>query len=751
MTSVQIQTWIAGWALFGIALTAQAQQLSGSEPTADADTRLQEITVTATRREGRVQDVPVAVTAMDGDSLRNLGITSSEDLQYVAPGLQTQGGFSNTSPQWNIRGVGSNGFFANDVGGVGIYLDDVFLNSNVGQGFQLFDTERVEVLRGPQGTLFGANTTGGAIQFISRRPSGETGASASVTLGNYSTRMFEAAGEVALSESTALRVAVLTNENDGYFRNLTTGVRDGVTDIRSYRATLTHRFTDAADATIRVWGGDSTGDELVNFQQGTFDRANPAAGVVCAQASIDAELCVDRTGYSESQKYSDFYDHEAETPATSDVRSRGASATLAWKFDSVDLTSITAWYQASRTMIDDIDGSADVFSSEQWNSSSDQYTQELRLSSSSSPSSLQWVGGVFLMREDAADSYLFNFIPDGLWRVYDSEASSASIFGQLDYSFTPALSLTAGARYSYDKREFSNFRADLLDQSNYQPGVFLTRQQMLDLVVAPLLVPTAVEDNWSAVSGRLSLNWRLSSDVLAYFSAARGYRAGNFNGGAFSLGELTAVDPEYATTGEIGFKSEFLDGRARLNVAAFFSDYSDLQVVTFSGRQTILGNAADATIKGGELEFSYKPIRELLVSFNASFLRAKYDTFLSAKGDFSGNELENSPHRSFQTIGSYDVPIAGDKRLRLQLDAAYKGEVFQDFSNKLASIQDGYWLLGARVGYGSADDRYEISVWGRNLTDTEYRRNWFDVGSAGFNGINKGTPRTYGVTFSIRL
>jgi iron complex outermembrane receptor protein len=391
-----------------------------------------------------------------------------------------------------------------------------------------------------------------------------------------------------------------------------------------------------------------------------------------------------------------------------------------------------------------------VFSSEQWDSESDQYTQEVRLSSRSG-SSLQWVGGVFVMREDMQDSYLFNVMPDGFWRDYESETSSESVFGQLDYAFTEAVSATAGVRYSQEKREFSNYRADVIDQSNYRPGVFLTREQLLDQATASLLAPTARSDDWSALSGRLSLNWRLTPDVLAYASAARGFRAGNFNGGAFSLSELTTVDPEYATTAELGVKSEFLDGRARLNVAAFHSDYSDLQVVTTRDGVTNLSNAADATIKGGEIEFSIKPTPALLLNANAAFLKANYDTFISSRGDFSGNELENSPRRSFQLFGLYDVELAANRRLRFQLDGAYKGEVFQDFSNKPASIQEGYWLIGARIGYGPHDDSYEISLWGRNLGDTEYRRNWFDVAGLGFNGINKGTPRTYGITFSIRL
>jgi iron complex outermembrane receptor protein len=166
---------------------------------------------------------------------------------------------------------------------------------------------------------------------------------------------------------------------------------------------------------------------------------------------------------------------------------------------------------------------------------------------------------------------------------------------------------------------------------------------------------------------------------------------------------------------------------------------------------TNLSNAADATIKGGEIEFSIKPTPALLLNANAAFLKANYDTFISSRGDFSGNELENSPRRSFQLFGLYDVELAANRRLRFQLDGAYKGEVFQDFSNKPASIQEGYWLIGARIGYGPHDDSYEISLWGRNLGDTEYRRNWFDVAGLGFNGINKGTPRTYGITFSIRL
>ena len=741
-----------------IAGRAIAQQgYSSDDPATDEVSALEEIIVTATRRDEGIQEVPISISAFQGSYIKSMGITNSRSLESLTPGLQVQGGFSNSSPQWNIRGIGSNGFDISDVGGVGVYVDDIYLNSNVGQGFSFYDTERVEVLRGPQGTLFGANTTGGAIQFVSRLPSGEFGADASLTVGTFGQRKIEGAFEFPITDKLAVRTAYFSDENDGVAYNAFLREDAAKTDTTAWRITAKYEATEDLEIVFRVWHSSDTGNELVTFNQGTFvpgtagSPGNFVAGTLCSQAAQAAFQCVDGFGYSQQATYSDYHTYEGDQRDTSDITSDAGVLKIIWDVADMTVTSISAFKTGSRFLLTNIDGSREAFFTEEYDSTVDQYTQELRFASAGY-GRLDWVGGLFYLFEEGYDSYVFTFPPDGVWREYDLERTNLSVFAEGDYDITDELSLTGGVRYSTDEIEAIDYFSNAFTYTGgFVPNVATSESFMRANQTSVSISDFTQGSDSDAVTGRVILRYQLSEDVSTYGSFSRGYRAGSFNGVAFSASALTFVDPEYVDAFEVGVKSEFWDGRARLNFSAFHNDYTDLQVTTLVSLNFQLANAGSAVSQGLDMELELQPTDQLFGRFGLSVLDAEYEEFISTVGDLSGAELENAPDLTFNGLIRYDIPVSEGYLVTLQTDFSYKGEHFQDFSNHKASIQDGYWLVNASINFGPEDGRFGINAWVKNLTDEEYRVNWFNVETSGFNGLNLGDPLTSGVTFSLRI
>ncbi len=748
---------IIGSGVAVVSLLAMTNQVTAEQESGAYSSVLEEITVTATRREKGIQDVPISISAFQGRYIESMGITNSRSLESLTPGLQVQGGFSNSSPQWNIRGIGSNGFDISDVGGVGVYVDDVYLNSNVGQGFSFYDTERVEVLRGPQGTLFGANTTGGAIQFVSKRPSGEFGANGSLTIGKFGQRKIEGAFEFPVSDKLAVRAAYFSDENDGVAYNAFLQEDAAKTDTSAWRVTAVYEPAENLEVVFRAWHSNDTGNELVTYNQGTFvpgtagSPGNFVAGTLCSQAAQAAFQCVDGFGYSQQAAYSGYHTYEGDQRDTSDISSDAAVLRVVWDVADVTITSVSAYKSGSRFLLTNIDASREAFFTEEYDSDVDQYTQEFRVASAGD-GDFDWVGGVFYLFEEGHDSYVFTFPPDGIWREYDLERTNLSIFAEGDYHITDKLSLTGGLRYSTDEIDaIDYFSNSYTYPDGFVPNVRTTEEFMRANQTGVSISNFTQGSDSTAVTGRAIIRYQFAEDMSTYSSFSRGYRAGSFNGVAFSSSALTFVDPEYVDAFEVGVKSEFWDGRARLNVSAFHNDYTDLQVTTLVSLDFQLTNAGSATSQGMDIELELQPTDRLFSRFGLSFLDAEYEEFISTVGDLAGAELENAPSVTFNGLVRYEIPVAGGNLITLQTDFSYKGEHYQDFSNHRASIQDGYWLANASINFGPEDARYGIKAWVKNLTDEEYRVNWFNVETSGFNGLNLGDPLTAGVTFSFAI
>lgn len=730
---------------------AAENAVNSEDGTAKETTGLEEVIVTATRRQEDLQSIPVAVTAFTGETLEELGVWEAPDLAKYTPSLNVQGPYRAVKPQFSLRGVVNNGVNANTVSAVGIYVDQVYLNSPVSQGVTLFDLERVEILRGPQGTLYGANTTGGAINFISRKP--EVGAASNGYLeaeyGNYDTWRIDAAMGIPIGDAVAVRVAYTHRESDGYRENTFTNHDQAFYETDAIRGQLAWEISDDVDVLFAAYYAQTDSD-IAYEQQGARD---PTTFALCSNADILANRCVDYFGYSDANQNNGFYEAQSAINPADHVDVLGLSMNIHWDIGEIGVTSITAFNNNEYNSFDDLSMSPFDNAILQYESSGEQWTQEIRLSSDSGDR-FSWILGYFFLTEDS-DEYevvhglsLVPFFGEraAAFKTYNLDVDSNALFGDVSYRLTDRTTLRGGLRWTKEKKELDFFSAFSLT-----PGISLSRVP-LDFAMANLLFPAydlTNEESWSELTGQASIEYAFNDDVMVYARYARGFRGGNFD--ATSLGSGSTVDPEYVDSYEVGMKSEWLDHKLRLNVAAYYSDYTDQQVTTIIPPVVVLANAAESTIKGMEIEIQAAPTPAWMLSAGLSFMNAEFDEFIDPSGiDRAGNELENTPATTFFGIIRYEKELENLGTIAAQFDASFKGDFYFDFSNSPMSRQDSYWLANVRITYTSPTERYSISAWCRNLGDEKYYVNWFD--GSGFTGSNMyttGEPRTYGVTAGL--
>jgi len=703
---------ITGAALaIGAASLPQIAFAQQQAETASSDEASGEIIVTAQRREQNLQDVPVAVTALTGSKIADLGIKSSSDIATVVPNLEIglPGGEGN-QPLIYIRGVGLADTNSNNSGPNGVYVDEVYISSPGAQTFQLFDLDRVEVLKGPQGTLYGRNATGGAINFITAKPGKDFEAQASLSYASFNTVRGEAAIGGPLSDSVRFRLSGTGTTSDGYVHNLLTGRRENGQGSFALRGQLAIDLSDDVDLLVNVHGGK------VNVrapQYRSLGLLDPASGFTtpCAIDAILANQCGNALGYvSPSGFYDGYYDRSDKL----NVENWGASARLTWKLGAVTLTSITAYDYNNKLHREDTDASPLAILAIDYGVRSDTVTQELRLSGSGDR--INWVfGGYYLSdvlkQNQTADLFgeLRFLTPGGgadtsgattggapvlFARTLNRQTTeAAAVFGQIEYRLAPSLRATLGGRYNYERKHFlaaSQFEEAVIDGTPVPGGI----------------LPLYAFDNrksFENVSFKVGLDYDLAKDVMAYASVSTGFKSGGFNGGflSFDPGEAAVqaqpFGEETLTAYEVGLKSRLFDRRLRFNAAAFLYDYKDLQLYTLINTGviplTLLDNAANARIYGAEFEMVARPVDRLDVTLNLGLLHTEIRNFVSAGTDYSGNRLALSPTVSFSGQANYEVPVSSGISLAFQPSLSYRSSQFFSADNSPLLRQEGYWLL----------------------------------------------------------
>jgi iron complex outermembrane receptor protein len=712
------------------------------------DAALEEIVVTAQRRQENLQDVPIAISAMTGQMLEDAGVRDPRDLQAYVPSLQFQSGTAATTTIIFLRGVGIGDFNSNTTGAVGVYVDDVFLGANAGKLFNVFDGEGVEVLRGPQGTLYGRNTTGGAIKFASRKPTNELSTDLSVLYGRYNeVRLEGGIGGPIVDDKLKIRVSGLYDKRDGWMHNRVTGHDLNDVDLWAARAIIDFTPTDSLLLRLSLHSGQNNGGAR------QFQHRGQGVGFDGSPMFDENGVPLDGMGYADTDHNVNAGDFNIE--GKEKVKVSGGSLLGEFKLDGVTLTSITAYEKVDRNTLEDTDASPNDVLTAVYIDKPEQWSEELR-AQSNGDGRLNWIAGAFFFDDDLETDSSFDvlrslrpyfqsdenptgFSPEnsvGLLRYpYTQKTRSWALFGQTDYALTDAWNLTAGLRYTEDKIDFKY--AAFFDEAGV--GTFP-------------VVSTDDSSKFTNTSGRLALSYKVSDDTLLYGSISSGYNSGGYPGGSAQYDfQLEPFDSEKLYAYEVGAKTELLDRRVRLNAAAFYYDYKDLQVFIYdtSGAIPVMRklNAGSARIYGLEAELTVKPTAQLDAFVSISMLDSEYQNFVDGLGnDFSGNTLINAPEFSMSAGLTWTQPLGDAGSLQATAAGSYQSKVYLTPDNSKAYSQDPVTLLNARLAWTPPGGGFEVALWGKNLTDERWVN--FMAPIITMDQLNYNDPETYGIEFS---
>ncbi|WP_339672643.1 TonB-dependent receptor [Dasania marina] len=736
---------------------------------------LEEIIVTAQKKDETIQDVSVSVTAFSGTALKELNMTNSIDIAAQTPGLNigTPVGEGN-NPSISLRGVGLNDFNDNNEGPIAIYRDNIYQAAMPGLTFQLFDLQRVEVLRGPQGTLYGRNATGGLVHFISNAPTEEFSGYADVTLAEYNQVKLEGALSGPITDSISARLSVATNDHDGYVKNRI-GPDANEANSEAYRLQVKFQINDELSALVNVHGG-KTKTLAPQYQHEATDDGTGTAGVT------------DLYGYSDTD--GDPWAGDYNRKGILDIDSRGASLTVDWYGEDYEFASITAIEDVEKFHQEDTDMGPYSGIEPNFGSENEQFSQEFRLNSSQD--GYEWLVGAFYF-ENEVDGDLslgvshFGPVVDGItgapagtfgtdlvkffdYKInYLQKTESAGLFGQLDYDLNDEWLVTVGLRYTQEERSM-----DYQNRTDGDPSAVLNSclipagdvcgfgfgssfpgtNTFMDFTDSNPVVAAGDlnELDVDNVSGKIGLDYRPSHDLLVFFNIAQGFKSGGFNGGFLDftdgVSELDIpFDEELLTSYEVGFKSTMADGDLRLNGTAFYYDYKNYQALTFAGLSQFINNS-DATVKGLELEMVWMPSESWDISLGMSALDTEVDeVIVRGVGSVTGSEMVQAPGFTANGLVRYQAT----DQLSLQVDFSHQADQYFDLSNSDLAKEDSYTVFNARVGY-EVNENLTLSAFVKNLTNEEYRVYTFDfTGPAGFNQQFFAPPRWAGVTASYNF
>jgi iron complex outermembrane receptor protein len=753
----------AGLAAFAAPLAAQDSVATPAGEATAAEAGEGEILVTARRREERLVDVPGAVTAFGQDDLQRLQAVDLSGLQAAAPNVNiVQGRGSAASANIFIRGLGQPDALQTFDPAVGIYVDGVYLSRIQGALLGLFDVERIEVLRGPQGTLYGKNTTGGAISIVSRKPDlDEVKAAGSALYGSYDQILLNGyATAPIVTDRLALSLAGQWDKRDGL-----------VTDPRTGR-----RYNDRDSLTMRGIVRAQPADRFEVLVSGDYNRQRNALTLGYPTAPLRQTNFL--TGVRElvpAEPYGE-YDFRASTSFRGDEGQEldhwGVNLTANWQLtDALTLTSITSWRKLDPDLFVDIDASeaelGDVFVGIDQR----QFSQEVQLKWDTDRFS--GVFGLFYLNESIAsqqqafadDLFGFGALPITFLRTIADEQSTKSYaaFGQATYDLTDQLSVTGGLRYTHEERTYDRFTttASSLPALN---GISFSFPGSLP---APLNTDNRAEfDAWTP---SLTISLKTSDTSQIYATASRGFKSGGFNGRANSLADLTQVvngvpqlvttfEPETVWTYEGGAKGSFLDGRVYLAASLFYSDFRNFQARVGGGAVAVFPvlNAGQLSIWGAELEAVIKPTGAWTIRSGFGYLNAQYDEFNDGRRApaFSCNptgqqitcEPAFAPPISFNVASDYRVDLGNVGTLTLGADARFVDRHFLSVDNRAGLVEDGYWLANAFVRFDDPSQTWYVQGGVKNLFDELYRTDGQEFSSVGnIQTVYFGDPRTWNV------
>ena len=731
---------------------------------------LEEVIVTAQKREQSLQEVGIAVTAFTGDQLKELGVVNSTDVAAMTPGLNyTIPNAESSQINFFLRGVGLNDFADANENPVAVYVDEIYRPAMGGLSFQLFDVDRVEVLRGPQGSLFGRNTTGGLVHYITRRPTQELDGYLDVAGGSFNEVKLEGAIGGGLGDSAAGRLSVARHKHDGYTENRA-GPDYNETDAIAVRGQLAFTPADGFDALINAYYSDNDAAVGAWQHQATKFDANgdsvplgPGEQTITVDCNADgmsgaADMRpvpgADCFGYRDpdDDPHAGDYDREGRVA----VETAGAALTLNWSLnDNVTLTSITGLQNVDRLQSEDTEAGPFPLVMPTFRAETETFTQEVRVAGESER--FRWLAGLYYFDNKVDGHYsldLLNLDFLNFEAYFTQNTQSIALFGQVEFDLNADWTLILGMRGGWEEKK--------MDYLNEDTSGFLTNVIGLPSSVAFDFDADSVGDlakhDTGSFSGKLEIDWRPREGLLTYGSISRGVKSPGFNVGfldsnlifASNTAETIPYDEETLTSYEAGFKSSFAGGRARLNGSAFYYDYSDFQTFRFELLNQVIFNA-DAEMLGAELELQASPAQGWDFILGLAVLDPEAKGIPSPLGGAFDRTLVAAPKLSATALVRYEWPALGGK-LAVQAWGSYQSSVYYDIQNVSVSKQDGYGLGNLRLSYSDAAERWEVAAFVHNITDKEYLSYTFDfTGTFGFNQQAYGKPRWAGVSFRYNI
>ncbi|ROH86434.1 TonB-dependent receptor [Stagnimonas aquatica] len=758
--------WLSLSAVSALCGPAQAQAPNQSAPESGS-TVLETVTVTAQKREEKLQEVPIAITAMNKAQLQARGIDNVADLSALAPGLQVSRSPSNDSiSQIAIRGNSEINPAIYWDPAVGIYIDGVYLGKSQGTVFDVVDLQRVEVLRGPQGTLYGRNTIGGAINLVTRPPTGEWGGEVSTDVGNYGAWVRKASVDLPAFGIAKLSFAARSEQRDGWVETQAGSSVSEMNDRHSngFRFAADIDFSKDFQAALRY-------DRSAINQNGTFSqlyRLRPT-GAFSPLAPGGSLLFGLLSPFASTERQETA---AVNGPQYQKVIVKGGSATLSYKLGTNDtLKSISAYRQLVNNDGGDYDGSPLAIAQTERLTNFDQASQELQWVGRRG--ALNYVGGLYYYRDDGDTNNPQSYFSGNA--NYDSRygtrTNARAVYGQLDYQVLDPLSLSAGLRYTSEKKGLTR----TFGVAGAAPAPFF------------YFIPegTAAEKTFDAFTPTVSASWKFNEQLSTYIRYAEGFKSGGFNGEfsdttlspAQNVAETqTPFKPEKLKSLELGAKSSFAGGRAQLNGAIFHNKLDDYQVSVFTASgaaASVIRNAGKATIEGLELEAVVQPIKALRLQANYAWLHGKYDEFIDLDPNLGveTNQADNralvhAPQSTFNLVADAQLARLSFGELRALVDYAYTSAYYTypyqiAATNTAAPVAgdtkvSAHGLLNARLALGKLKlgktASGELALWVRNALDEDEPVNFIDFGP-GFGSLTPSyflDPRTFGATATLR-
>jgi len=680
---------------------------------------LEEIVVTAARRETVLQDTPIAVSAFDENEIRRRQSFNVVDVANNVPNLVANNNIGqSTATTVFLRGVGTTESIVTVDTAMGFYLDDIYIARQGVNNFSLYDVERVEVLRGPQGTLYGRNTNAGAIKVVTTKPQEDFSAGGQASYGEYDRWNLKGSLNTPLvQDKLLLRLNAIVQQGDGYTNNTTLNRKVNDRDVWGLRGALRYIATPDLEFLLTADHSESENAGLYAYDVSGITR--PPTG--------------------------DLFTSISGTDTTNTGEQEGVSFTVDWSIsDAMQFQSLTSFRNTyQKWNLDLTDQVVPIFTLYTINDS-DQFSQEFKLTGDLFEGRLHYAGGVFYFDEDST-SFIgdsFERVPVFLGRDYKVETESWALYADFTYDLTEKLSLIFGGRYTEDDKSL-NIAATAGGTPGFENNGFPTWDNE---TLATLGIPTELE--FEEFIPRLGVEYRFTDDILGYLTYTEGYKSGGWGARTNNPVEVTPFDPEFVNSLALGLKTMLLDGQLRLNSEAFFYDYENLFNTGTGAGGNFVVSTSDAEVYGLEIEATARITDAFDVFGYVAFMDGEYKD-VDPNASFVGGELQRLPEFSTKVGGTYtwELPAGG---IRLTADYSFQEDHFTNLQNTELARSGDISLVNAVLGYDTDDGRFGIALSCRNCADNEYVVQSLDFAGFGFITLYPGEPRTWLVTVTAK-